>query len=226
MAPKRFLQITSFIVVLFYALSFGLLPASAEAQNVPSLNSFVASVENGYSTVIRGVYAREIFALPVIQQPKDNPGFVANADDVVTEFSMAQRYGTIGMLAHNHKAGQYFPLVKLGDKIDIVYGNGEVETFVVTEIHSYQALAPNNPYTPFIDLETGEQKTVEQVFFGMYTGERHLTLQTCIAQDNEPSWGRTALKLKPTAKTSSSPPPEHHPHLEQVGMVNLTLGFP
>ncbi len=204
MAPKRFLQITSFIVVLFYALSFGLLPASAEAQNVPSLNNFVASVENGYSTVIRGVYAREIFALPVIQQPKENPGFVANADDVVTEFSMAQRYGTIGMLAHNHKAGQYFPLLKLGDKIDVVYGNGNVETFVVTGIHSYQALAPNNPYTPFVDLETGEQKTVEQVFFGMYTGERHLTLQTCIAEGDEPSWGRLFIIAEPLPTANHS----------------------
>jgi hypothetical protein len=204
MAPKRFLQITSFIIILFYALSFGLLPASAEAQNVPSLNNFVTSVENGHSTIIRGLYARDIFALPVIQQPKDNPGFVANADDVVTEFSMAQRYGTIGMLAHNHKAGQYFPLLKLGDKIDVVYGNGNVETFIVTKVQRYQALAPNNPYTPFIDLETGEQKTVEQVFFGMYTGERHLTLQTCIAEGDELSWGRLFIIAEPLPAAAHS----------------------
>jgi len=203
MAPKRFTQLTSLLLVLVYALTFGLLPARAETLALPSLHSFVSSVENGRSTVVRGVYVRDAFALPVVQQPKDNPAYVSSASDYVTEFSMARRYGTIGMLAHNHLAGEHFSLIEKGDKVSLVYGNGKIGTFVVTKIIRYQALSPNSPYTPFLDLETGETKTVEQVFFEMYSGKGHLTLQTCIAQDDEPSWGRLFIIAEPM------PPVEH-----------------
>lgn len=203
MAPKRFYQLTSLLLVLVYALTIGLLPARAEALFLPSLHSFVSSVENGRSTVIRGVYARDAFALAVVQQPKDNPAYVSSAQDYVTEFSLARRYGTIGMLAHNHLAGASFFLLEQGDKINLVYGNGKIQTFVVTKIIRYQALSPNSPYTPFLDLETGQTKTVEQVFYEMYSGKGHLTLQTCIAQDKELSWGRLFIIAEPM------PPVEH-----------------
>ncbi len=203
MAPKRFYQLTSLLLILVYALTFGLLPASAETLALPSLHSFVSSIENGRSTVVRGVYVREAFALPVVQQPKDNPAYVSAASDYMTEFSLARRYGTIGMLAHNHLAGEHFSLIEQGDKISLVYGNGKIETFTVTKIIRYQALSPDSPYTPFLDLETGKTKTVEQVFYEMYSGKGHLTLQTCIAQDNEPSWGRLFIIAEPM------PPVEH-----------------
>ncbi len=197
MAPKRLTQLTSLLLVLVYALTIGLLPARAEALALPSLNSFVSSVQNGRATVIRGIYAREAFALPVVQQPKDNPAYVSSASGYVTEFSLARRYGTIGMLAHNHLAGASFFSLEQGDKISLVYGNGKIETFIVTKIIRYQALSPNSPYTPFLDLETGQTKTVEQVFYEMYSGKGHLTLQTCIAQDDEPSWGRLFIIAEP-----------------------------
>ena len=209
MAPKRFLQLTSVIVILAYALSFGLLPASAEAMAVPSLNTFVASVENGHSTIIRGVYAQDAFALPVIQQPKDNPAYVSAAEDVVTEFAMARRYGNIGMLAHNHLAGKYFSSLQLGRQIQVVYGDGTVENFAVTKILRYQALSPNSPYTNFVDLESSKKLTVNQVFFNVYTGERHITFQTCIAQGNEPSWGRLFIIAEPLPTVSHSEVPSN-----------------
>lgn len=197
MAPKRFYQLASLLLVLVYVLAIGLLPARAETLALPSLRSFVSSVENGRSTVIRGVYARDTFALPVVQQPKDNPAYVSSAQDYVTEFSMARRYGTMGMLAHNHLAGASFFALEKGDKISLVYGNGKIETFIVTKIIRYQALSPNSPYTPFLDLETGKTKTVEQVFYEMYSGKGHLTLQTCIAQGDELSWGRLFIVAEP-----------------------------
>jgi hypothetical protein len=210
MAPKRFFQITSFIVVLFYALSFGLLPASAEAMAVPDLNTFVNNVENGHSTIIRGIYAPEAFALPVIQQPKDNAAYVANTADVVTEFSMARRYGNIGMLAHNHLAGKYFSSLHLGSQIQMVYGNGKIENFIVTQVLRYQALSPNSPYTNFVDLESGKTLTVQQVFYKVYTGERHVTLQTCIAQNDEPSWGRLFVIAEPMVEVIQSETAAHY----------------
>ncbi len=111
------------------------------------------------------------------------------------------------MLAHTHLAGKYFPLIKKDDKINLVFGNGKVETFIVTKIIRYQALSPDSPYTPFLDLETGETKTVEQVFYEMYSGKGHLTLQTCIVQGDELSWGRLFIIAEPmpTVKHDEDP---------------------
>lgn len=203
MAPKRFYSYISFLLVLVYALTVGLFPAHAETLALPSLRSFVSSIENGHPNVIRGLYARDAFALRVVQQPQDNPAYVSSAQDYVTEFLLARRYGTIGMLAHNHLAGASFFSLQPGDKISLVYGNGRIETFLVTKIVQYQALTPNSPYTSFRDLETGQTKTVEQVFYETYSGKGHLTLQTCIAKDDEPSWGRLFILAEPM------PPVEH-----------------
>jgi hypothetical protein len=197
MAPKPVFRLTSFLIVLIYALSFGLLPASAEAMATPDLPSFVHQVENGRASVIRGVYARDGFALPVLQQPRENPGYVSGAEDVVTEFALASRYGSIGLLAHNHLAGKYFSSLGLGSQIQLIYGDGQVENFLVTRILRYQAISPTSPYTSFVDLESGETLTVNQVFTRVYTGGRHLTFQTCIAQGGELSWGRLFIIAEP-----------------------------
>lgn len=204
MASKPAIRVTSLLLVLICALSFGLLPVSAEAMAMPDLSNFIKQVENGHSTIIRGVYASDGFALPVIQQPTNNAAYVSGAEDVLTEFSLARSYGNIGMLAHNHLAGKYFSSLSQGSKIQLVYGNGKVENFIVTRILRYQALTPSSPYTNFIDLESGDTLTVNQVFYKVYTGARHVTFQTCIAQDNELSWGRLFIIAEPFTVAESN----------------------
>ena len=203
MAPKRFLQLTSFTIILICALTFGLLPASAEAAALPDLNSFAQSVDINWPGIVAGVYVQNDFALPVVQQPASNPAFVSSKEDVLTEFSMVRSYGNVGLLAHNHLAGKNFSMLELGEQVQIVYGNGEIETFVVSKIYRFQALTPNSPYTNFVDLETGEKMDVTTVFNKVYTGERHVTFQTCIAQGDELSWGRLFIIAEPL------PPVEH-----------------
>lgn len=166
-------------------------------STLPSFNSFVESVSNG-KPGIRGVYIPEVMAFSVIQQPKDQPGFVSAIPGVVTQFEMASSMGTIGLLAHNFLAGSYFDDTKLGDLISVVHGTGEVEQYKITSILEYQALEPNNVRTAFLDLKGQNQISADELFKMVYSGKPHLTLQTCIAKGQILSWGRLFVIAEPS----------------------------
>ena len=162
-----------------------------------SIDQFIESVYDGNGAVIRGVFQQGNMALAVIQQPSNNAAFVSAEDGVATQFSMAKNYGTIGLLAHNYAAGRHFFSVSFGDILHVVYGDGTVSNYLVTEILSYQALSPNSPYSQFKNLYTGEIISATQMFKRVYTGAHHLTLQTCIEQESIDSWGRLFIIAEP-----------------------------
>ena len=139
---------------------------------------------------VTGVYVKDAFTLPVVQQPDSNMGFVSSVEETVTQFGLASQYGNIGLLAHNHLAGQSFFDLAVGDTIYVFHRSDYIETYVVTAIVQYQALSPNSPYSDFKDLSTGETIDANTLFHRVYMGDRHLTLQTCIERDGEYSWGR------------------------------------
>jgi len=164
--------------------------AEAEEQ-LRVFDQFIADMKNGNAAQVTGIYVENVLALAVVQQPPGNAGFVSTIDDVITYFLYPwQKAGNHGLLAHNYLAGRYFFDVGYGDIITLVFGDGYYEDFEVTQIKEYQALQPDSPYSNFIDLETGEQKTVNTVFFDVYMGAYHTTLQTCIAKGAEGEWGR------------------------------------
>jgi hypothetical protein len=72
----------------------------------------------------------------------------------------------------------------------LIYGNGEIKTFIVAKALRFQAHEPNNPYSFFADLDSGLTYSAEEVFRQVYTGDYHVTFQTCIANGDELSWGR------------------------------------
>ncbi len=78
-------------------------------------------------------------------------------DGELTQFRMASNYGNVGLLAHNHLSGKLFSDIAVGQEIRLVYGDGSVEYFVVTEVLRYQALQPNSPWSNFRDLETDDK---------------------------------------------------------------------
>ena len=96
---------------------------------LPDFEQFVISVSDGNAGVVRGVYVPGLFAVKVLQQPDNNPGYVSPADGTITEFGLAKSYGNIGLLAHNYLTGASFSNLLPGQEIRIVYGNGEVELF-------------------------------------------------------------------------------------------------
>lgn len=126
----------------------------------------------------------------IVQQPVHHPGYVSSNLGEVTQFSMAYDYGNVGLLAHDNLAGSYFDDLKIGDEIQLSYGDGRIEKFVVKEIIRYQALQPYSPYSQFVNLNDGKAISAESLFKRVYFGSYHLTLQTCIEANGNTSWGR------------------------------------
>ena len=126
-----------------------------------------------------------------------NPGFVSQAADVVTQFSMAAEVGNIGLLAHNHLAGQAFFNLSVGDEVRLVYGDGKIEYFTVSELLQYQAIQPYSPYSEFRDLESGVTINAEEMFRKVYRGDRHVTFQVCIEENGIGAWGRLFVIAQP-----------------------------
>ena len=174
---------------LFVHPGVALADDSNEAS-LPTFMDFSISVQNGQASVLRGVYTRDVLALPVVQQPSDSPAYVSSYDGLVTQFGMAAQYGTVGLLAHNHLAGRSFSGLAVGQEVRLVYGDGHVERFVITEVLEYQALQPTSPYSSFRDLASDEVLSAQQMFQRVYQGERHITFQTCIDAEGNSSWGR------------------------------------
>lgn len=143
------------------------------------------------------VYSPGRMYFPVLQQPVGNPAFVSSQPGRVTQFSMAADYGAIGLLAHNNLAGEAFFNLEKGQEIILYYPNGTNRHFRITEVYHFQALQPSSPYSDFIDLHTKSQVSSDQVFAQIYQQKDHLILQTCIAQNGLPNWGRLFVMAIP-----------------------------
>ena len=186
-------------IFLVFVISLFLNPISSLAlgEAIPSFPSFSQSVQNGDASLLRGVYVPETLALPIVQQPYGNAGYVSITDGEATQFRMASQFGNIGLLAHNHLAGKSFSNLAVGQEVRLVYGDGRVEYFVITEVLHYQALQPASPYSSFRNLDSNETLSAEQMFKRVYLGDRHITFQTCIAANGDPSWGRLFVLAVP-----------------------------
>jgi hypothetical protein len=183
----------NFLLILF--ASFFLNPKSTQAigyaeNSLLSFADFNKSVQNGEADVLRGVYVPSVLALPVIQQPANNPYYVSNRDSRITQFSIASQYGNTGLLAHNTLSGRLFSQLAIGQEVRLVYGDGSVKYFVIAQILRFQALQPESVSSSFRNLDRNETLTAGQMFNRAYAGESRAVFQTCIAAHGEPSWGR------------------------------------
>ncbi len=167
-------------------------------EQVPSLSNFVSLVQNGQTNALSGVYVPGFMALPIVQQPSGNTGFVSQQPESVTQFQLAARYGVIGLLAHNYLAGREFFRLLEGLTVIIVKGDGSLDRYRITEIKEYQKLTPGSNWSHYIDLETSERLTTYQVFSQFYQGEHHLTFQTCLERNDLDTWGLRFIVAEPT----------------------------
>ena len=201
MAIRFFIKST--IILIIICLVFSATPASAQSNTdihstTPELSSFVKLVENGQANVLRGVYVKDLMALKVVQQPAGNSTFVSPMRGYLTQFTDATKYGNTGLLAHNYLEGQIFLQLASKQKIQLIYGDGTIKSFVITDIQQYQALSPNSPTSNFINLETKNRFTASQLFTYTYgNGTGKLVLQTCILANQNPSWGRLFIIAEP-----------------------------
>jgi hypothetical protein len=193
----------SFLALFFFPLFLNPISALAAGNgglNLPEFADFSKTIQNGKAADLRGVYVSEVLAMPVVQQPSSNAGYVSTKDGEVTQFHMASQFGNVGLLAHNHLAGKSFSQLAVGQEIRLVYGDGKVETFIVSEVLKYQALQPNSPYSEFRNVNDSKTITAEQMFKRVYFGDRHVTFQTCIEKDGNLSWGRLFVVAIPKAE--------------------------
>jgi hypothetical protein len=147
---------------------------------------------------VTGVYIPNTFAFNVVQQPAGNPAYVSSAEDVITQFALASKYGSIGLMAHNNLAGATFENVIPGQTIVVIYGDGSLDYYHITAIEKYQALSPTSPYSQFVNLDTnGAVMSAEDLFMHVYANAGTLVLQTCIANGNQTSWGRMFILAEP-----------------------------
>lgn len=176
--------------------SLTVLVADTEAlQTAPdfstALNQFVETVSTGQANVVTGVFVGDVLSLPVRQQPSGAAAFVSGEDGVATQFSMAAQYGSLGLLAHNHLAGELFFDLAAGQEVSIVYGDGTVERYVITETRHFQALSPYSPYSNFLDIDNNNANySATELFYEVYANLDTVVFQTCIAAEGVDSWGR------------------------------------
>ena len=166
-------------------------------QQLPSLNNFVDNLINGQPKSVRGVYVPGFMALPVVQQPGGNTGFVSEQPGTATQFQLANRYGVIGLLAHNYLSGSEFYRLIEGLKVLVVNGDGSLVNYRITEVVEFQKVTPGSNWSHYINLETGERLTTYQVFTQYYQGEHHLTFQTCLERDGLETWGLRFVVAEP-----------------------------
>ena len=186
---RTILNATIFLAI-FVSFFFNPISALAMAGSTPNFTEFSQSVQNGRADLLTGVYVSKVMALPVVQQPYGYASFVSNNDGEATQFRMASQFGNVGLLAHNHLSGETFSQLAVGQEVRLVYGDGQVEYFVIAEVLRYQALQPTSPYSSFSNLDKDEVLSAENMFKRVYFGERHVTFQTCIEAEGNLSWGR------------------------------------
>lgn len=136
--------------------------------------------------------------LKIVQQDDGKYGFVSEEDNVVTQFSMPKNIpGSETFLAHNYKAGKLFNQLKIGDNISVV-SNKEYKipvtrgkhTRKVKNIYKFIALSPTSPKSDFLDVVTNKRYTANELYKMMYETPNTTTLQTCIENNGDLSWGR------------------------------------
>lgn len=186
-----------FTLMMFSSIFLGFTAPVPTKESVLSLSSFIASVRNGDAKALRGVYVRQVMALPIAQQPVGHAGYVSNNSRILTQFNMAAEAGNVGLLAHNYLAGAAFPQLAIGQEVNLIYGDGSVESFIVTDIQRYQALNPYSTTSNFRDLDTNVSVSAQELFREVYRGDRHVTFQTCIEANGNASWGRLFIIAEP-----------------------------
>lgn len=162
------------------------------------LDHFVESVKNGQANMVVGIYIPDVMAYPVGQQPQENAGYVTREPGQVTQFDLASRYGTVGILAHNDLAGATFSNLGVDQYAIVVYGDGHQEYYVINEIQKFQALSPTSTFSDFVNLDTSHERlSANQLFNRVYGPGGRLVFQTCIDAFGDASWGRMFIIAEP-----------------------------
>lgn len=199
--PFRTILFFCFIAILFSTLlpagDVHALTSSVNGPDLPTLETFIEQVKNDRADQLRGIYIPGVLAARIVQQTSGSEGFVSPWENVLTQFDMASRLGSTGLLAHNYLAGKWFAELQPGQTFYLVYGDGRTAAFTVSESLQYQALEPNAVSGKFVDLRNGRSLTHAELFTEIYNRKGQVIFQTCIEAENNPTWGRLFVIAEP-----------------------------
>lgn len=199
---RTFFVFISLVLLVLLTVPNGRVQAMSDdfaGVSLPGLDTFVDQVRNGQADALRGIYIADVLAAPIVQQPLGMEEFVSPWQNIVTQFGLASHYGSTGLLAHNYLAGKSFHLLQPGQEIHLVYGDGRVATFIVSEIQHYQALQPDSTSSSFVGLDTDESQTHGSLFSRIYNRPGQVIFQTCISAGDDVAWGRLFVFAEPAA---------------------------
>jgi hypothetical protein len=173
-------------------------PSEVDSELDNGLSDFIQSVATGNPDMLTGVFVADLFALDVQPQPAGSPAYVSDQEGVATQFGLASDFGSIALMAHNHLSGSVFGELVTGDEVYIVYGDGRVEGFIITDTRRLQALQPYSPYSDFLDLDNDNARlTATELFYQVYDQPEYLILLTCITSEGIDAWGRLFVIAEP-----------------------------
>lgn len=181
-------KLVTALMIVFLASSCLPLKSVYANANPISLHQFTEALKKPDSSHLVGVYVDNTLALRVVQQASTYS--VSSLANTVTQFGLAENFGSIGLLAHNYLSGSNFTKLDPGTNIILIYGDGSTTKYQVEKIKKYQALSPDELYSDFVNLDNPSGKlSGDQVIKETYgTGE--LVLQTCIENNGNLTWGR------------------------------------
>lgn len=171
--------------------------SSQQVDQLPALNHFIQNVADGQAEALRGVYVAGVMALRIVQQPDGDVAFISEEEGSATLFQSAAMYGVVGLLAHNFLSGELFHHLTMEQEVTLIYGDGSLESYRVSRIADFERLTVSDLQSDFRSLADDQVLTVEDVFFDFYSGEPHLTLQTCIEKDGLWNWGVRFIVAEP-----------------------------
>lgn len=178
-----------------------------ESVKPTGLRAWIDSLPEGDPDTVISIYVPGVMAQPVVQQRSSM--YVSEGPEDVTQFRLAEDYGSIGLLAHNFLTGKKFFDLSEGHLVYAIYGDGHYQVYKVTEVADYQAIS----LYVYRNLETGKSLDQYGVMEKIYGGENdRLVFQTCIEKNGALSWGRRFVIAQlvsniPVKRTATVPQP-------------------
>jgi len=117
---------------------------------------------------------------------------------------LAAHNHVIGLLAHDDLAGAFFPYLKMGQEVRIVYGVGRVGYYQINLLARFEAPQPDSQNGIYMDLKSNITYTAQELFTKFYNGDAHVTFQTCILKGGNLSWRRLFVTAIPFFSISLS----------------------
>jgi hypothetical protein len=200
---EMMLKISAIIFSLFLLVSAnfslvidqpGIIPVTGKGQTIPASAGELAILD---SAALSHIVLENGLELPIARQPRGNTSFVSSVPDEITLFSMTQKFGSFGLLAHNYLAGEYFYDLGENAELQLILADGSFIPYEIMEVHEFQAVQPNSIKSDFIDLRSGETISTRELFMRMYGTAGYLTLQTCLERDGNMEWGRRFVVARP-----------------------------